>query len=294
MQRLKPLLAAAALVLLGFVVPSTNAAAAADKTINIGWTAWSDAEVVTRMAQQILEHRMGYKVKLTMADIGIQYQGIVDGDLDCMLMSWLPVTHHDYWVKVSDKVADLGILYTHARLGWVVPDYIPKSEVSSITDLQKPEVQKKLNDKIQGIDPGAGLMEASEKAIKAYHLNNYNLISASGAAMTAALQRAERRKQWIVVTGWSPHWMFAKWHLRYLKDPKRVLGGLEAVHALARKGLYQDHPDVVGFLSRMQLPLSDLQAVMYQADQTSYAKAVAAYIKSHPKRVNYWVTGQFK
>ena len=60
---------------------------AADKKINIGWTAWSDAEAVTTLAKKILEDRMGYKVELTMADIGIQYQGIATGKLDAMLMS---------------------------------------------------------------------------------------------------------------------------------------------------------------------------------------------------------------
>lgn len=65
---------------------------AADKKINIGWTAWSDAEAVTKLAKKVLEDRMGYKVEMTMADIGIQYQGIATGKLDAMLMSWQPLT----------------------------------------------------------------------------------------------------------------------------------------------------------------------------------------------------------
>ncbi len=34
---------------------------------------------------------------------------------------------------------------------------------------------------------------------------------------------AIRKKQWIVVTGWSPHWMFGRWNLHYLDDPKTTL-----------------------------------------------------------------------
>ena len=34
----------------------------------------------------------------------------------------------------------------------------------------------------------------------------------------AALERAVRRNQWIVVTGWSPHWMFGAYDLRYLDE----------------------------------------------------------------------------
>src|SRR5690606_21078107 len=130
----------------------------------------------------------------------------------------------DYWKRYQNEVVDLGILYSGARLGWVVPNYIPTSQLESFADLKKPEIRKKLKDKIQGIDSGAGITRLSQLALSEYDLDDYRLMTASGAAMTAALQKAIQNKEWIVVTGWSPHWMFAKWDLRYLKDPKKSLG----------------------------------------------------------------------
>src|SRR5687767_15798899 len=200
---------------LAFGLAAGSAAAQVEKKVNIGWTAWSDAEAVTKLAKEILEDRLGYTVELTMADIGIQYQGISGGKLDAMLMSWQPLTHKPYLDKVRKDVVDLGPLYTRAKLGWVVPDYVPADQLGSIEDLKKPEVQQKLSSRIQGIDPGAGLMQASEKTLKEYGLKNYQLVSASDAAMLAGLERAMKRNEWIVVTGWSPHWMFAKYKLRY-------------------------------------------------------------------------------
>jgi glycine betaine/proline transport system substrate-binding protein len=285
------LLSAAMTVSLGAGVVAAPAQAA-EKSINIGWTAWSDAEAVTKLAKRVIEERYGYKVELTMADIGIQYQGIASGKLDAMLMSWQPLTHKPYLDKVGKDVVDLGPIYTRARLGWVVPDYIPVDQVKSIKDLKKPEVQQKLGGKIQGIDPGSGLMQASEKALKTYDLKGIQLVSASDAAMLAALERAMKRNEWIVVTSWSPHWMFANWKLRYLEDPKGALGGLESVNALVRKGFYQDHPDVFEFLNRMVLPIGDLEAMMQEARQTSYEQAVDNYIKNNKARIDYWVTGK--
>ena len=77
---------------------------------------------------------------------------------------------------------------------------------------------------------------------KDYGLTDYQLISASDAAMLSGVERAERRKEWIVATAWSPHWMFAKSQLRYLDDPKGSLGGLESVNKLVRiqRQLLQD------------------------------------------------------
>jgi glycine betaine/proline transport system substrate-binding protein len=42
------------------------------------------------------------------------------------------------------------------------------------------------------------------------------------------------------------------------------------------------------------MPLSELEAVMLKASNSSYGDAVDAYIEENPKRVSYWVTGEFK
>lgn len=261
--------------------------------IRIGWTAWSSAEAVLNVAQKVLEDRMGYTVEPVMTNIGVQYQGLSRGNIDAMLMAWLPTTHKPYWDKFATEVVNLGPVYLGARLGWAVPAYVPESELASLEDLKKTAVRERLHRQIQGIDPGSGLMQASEKALEAYGLDDYTLISASGAGMTAALERAARGERWIVVTAWSPHWMFARWDLRYLDDPKGVLGGKERVHVLVRKGFYQDYPnEVAGFLARFHLPLADLEGLMLEASETSYEEAAANYVASHPRRVDYWVTGE--
>src|SRR3546814_1554596 len=78
-------------------------------------------------------------------------------------------------------------------------------------------------------------MQASEKAMKVYKLDDYTLQSSSEAGMLTAISRAYRKKHWIVATVWSPHWLWQKWDMRYLKDPKGALGGEEHIHAFASK-----------------------------------------------------------
>lgn len=259
------------------------------KPIRIGWTAWSDAEVVTNIAKLVLEQRLGQKVELVMTDVALQYAALQRGQIDLMLMAWLPGTHKSYWEKVKDDVEDLGVLYSDARLGWAVPAEIPVSTVRTIEDLKKPDVQEKLGGRIQGIDAGAGLMKLSEAALKTYGLD-YKLLTASDAAMVSALDRAIQRKQWIVVTTWSPHWMFSQYKLRYLEDPKQALGGSESIHALARKGFSADFPKAAAFVRNMKVPLSDLEAVMLKARDTNAAKEAAAYVASHGDVVNRWLS----
>jgi len=259
------------------------------KTLRIGWTAWSDAEAVTNMAKQLIEARLATKVELVMTDIALQYAGLQRGQIDLMLMAWLPGTHKAYYEKVQADIEDLGALYTDARLGWAVPDYIPKSMLNTLDDLKKPEVKDKLKGQIQGIDAGAGLMRSSEQAIKTYGLD-YKLLTASDAAMVSALDRAMRKKEWIVVTTWSPHWMFSQYKIRYLEEPQKVLGGAEEIHALARKGFTADFPKVAAFVKNFKIPLADLEGVMLKAKSSSYDKEAAAYIASHQPLVNKWLS----
>ncbi len=142
-----------------------------------------------------------------------------------------------------------------------------------------------------GIDPGAGLMRASEQAIKDYGLDNVTLVGGSDATLVGALKDAIARKQPIVVAAWTLDWMFAAYKLKYLADPKGALGGEETVNTVARKGLKADMPDVYAVLSRFKLSLNDEQAVMMQnqAAGADPAKTTAAWVATNPAVVKSWV-----
>lgn len=83
--------------------------------------------------------------------------------------------------------------------------------------------------------------------------------------------------------------MFGKYDLRYIADPKKALGEAEHVDILARKGFKEENAEVAGFLSRMKLPIADLEKAMFKAQETSYDEAVAAYITDHPDQIKAWV-----
>jgi len=279
-------------LLLPLLLLAALSPAAAREPMRIGWTAWADGVFVTRLAARLIEEELDQPVELVRSSIAEQYQGIASGRLDAMLMSWQPRTHAPYLARVGPRVEDLGILYEGARLGWAVPDYVPKKQVASIADLAAADVRERLDARITGIDPGSGLMRLSHYALARYRLAAYELEAGSGPAMTAALEQAIERGDWIVVTAWSPHWLFAAHDMRYLADPEGVLGGSEQVHALGRPGLHADHPAVAAMLSRMWLPLSDLQHALLEARNQSRAGAVERYIERHPRRVRYWLTGR--
>src|SRR6476620_1264776 len=97
------------------------------------------------LAARLIKDELRTEGELVQADVAPLYQGVARGDLDTMMMAWLPQTHADYYAKVKDKVETLGTVYDGAKLGWVVTDYIPADQNGSIEDLKKEDVQKKLS-----------------------------------------------------------------------------------------------------------------------------------------------------
>ena len=264
--------------------------AVAAEPLKIAVTNWADVLAVANVAKYVLETNLQQPVKFVQADIGIQYQGVARGDLDIMVGGWLPVTHATYYAKYKNDMDDVGIIYTGGRNGWAVPAYIPESELSSISDLNKPDVKSKLSGTIDGIEPGGGLMQASEKTLKAYDLNGYNLQSSSEAGMLAGVSRAYQSKQWVVATVWSPHWLFQKWQMRYLKDPKGTLGGEEQVHAFASKQFATQFPRADVFFKHFKLTLADVESIEFEGNTTNdYAAAAKKFVDAHPEKLKAWL-----
>jgi glycine betaine/proline transport system substrate-binding protein len=279
-------LAISTVVALGVGVGSALAA----EPIKMAVTNWADVLAVANVAKYVLETKLQQPVTFVQADIGIQYQGVARGDLDIMVGGWLPVTHAAYYAKYKNDMDDVGIIYTGGKNGWAVPAYVPESELSSISDLNKPDVKSKLNGTIDGIEPGGGLMQASEKTIKAYDLNGYNLQSSSEAGMLAGVQRAYQSKQWVVATVWSPHWLFQKWQMRYLKDPKGTLGGEEQVHAFASKQFASKFPRADVFFKHFKLTLADVESIEFEGNTTNdYAAAAKKFVDAHPEKLSAWL-----
>ncbi|WP_392350707.1 glycine betaine ABC transporter substrate-binding protein [Parasynechococcus sp.] len=261
-----------------------------ERPLRLGWSPWADAELISLMVAAVIEQELKRPVERVMADIGIQYQSVARGDLDLMLMAWLPLTHREYWTDVRDRVQDYGPMYS-GRLGWIVPNYVPESIINSIEQLRQPSLAARFNNRVQGIDPGSGLNKTSRDALKRYDLTTMELVSSSSAAMTAVLAKAIAEEDWLIATSWTPHWMFARYQLRFLKDPKGVFGGLERIHSIGRPGLDQSAPSVAAFLNRFHVPEPDLDALLLEAQDTSPAAAVERYLAENPSRLRYWTTG---
>lgn len=153
---------------------------------------------------------------------------------------------------------------------------------------------KQVNYTITGIEAGAGSMEKTEDALNKYGLKkaNWQIMPTSTAAMTSTLDKAVKHKQPIVVLSWQPHWMVAKYSLKFLKDPKHVYGHGESMRTIARLGFRKENPGAAKLLKQFNWKLDMAVPLMLKInDGMDTQKAINEFIETHPKQVKKWTKG---
>lgn len=160
---------------------------------------------------------------------------------------------------------------------------------SNDTDVKYGE---EMNYSITGIEPGAGVFQAAESAVEEYDLEGWQVQASSSGAMATALGEAYSNEEPIIVTGWSPHWKFAKYDLKYLEDPKGVFGDAETINTTVRQGLEEDMPEAYTVLDNFYWTPDDLEAVMLEISNGADPKEAAAeWIEANADQVTEWTDG---
>ncbi|MFV0496895.1 MAG: glycine betaine ABC transporter substrate-binding protein [Candidatus Fimivivens sp.] len=253
-------------------------------TVDIGYVNWAECIAVSNLWKVILEEQ-GYEVTLTQLDAAPLFVGLSKGDIDVFMDSWLPITHGTYWAEYQDSLEDYGIWYEDpAKLGIVVPSYVT---IDSIEELAGAADQ--FNNEIIGIDPGAGIMAATAAAQEAYGFD-LEVIQGSEPAMMVSLEKAYDKNEWIAITGWSPHWMFAKFDLKYLEDPNGAYGEAEEIHTLAHKDFSSEQPEVAAMLKKFKMndaQIGSLEALIN--DGMEPTDAAVQWIADNQEIVNTWI-----
>lgn len=145
---------------------------------------------------------------------------------------------------------------------------------------------------ITGIEPGAGVFQASEDAIEDYDLDGWEVQASSSGAMATELGEAIKDEKPIIVTGWSPHWKFSEYDLKYLEDPENTFGDEEDISTMVREGLEEDEPEAYKVLDQFSWTTDDLEAVMLDVHEGAEPEEAAAnWIEENQDKVDSWTEG---
>lgn len=286
------------------ILPWGSFAIAGERPFTIAYAQWSSSVASANLLKAVVQEKLDVPCRLVATDAEGMWRMVAAGEADAMVSAWLPATHSTYYKKYGAQMQDLGPNLKGTRIGLVVPKVTagrftagtglrnrPYIATQSITELGKDA--GKYNNRIVGIDPGAGVMEKTRAALKEYGLEgSFRLVEGSEVSMTAELSHAIRHQRWVVVTGWLPHWAFARWQLEFLDDPKGIYGDVGNIHTFVRKGLNADQPKLYALLDRFYWTPEDMgQLMLWIQEDTGlfpYEKA-QRWLRTHPERVAGWL-----
>lgn len=151
---------------------------------------------------------------------------------------------------------------------------------------------EEVNYEIVAIEPGAGVVKAAENAVEEYDLDGWEVMTSSSGAMATALGEAIDKEEPIIVTGWSPHWKFEAYDLKYLEDPKGVFGEAETIETMVREGLEEDLPNAYKLLEQFEWTTDDMEAVMLDISEgTQPTEAAEKWVAENEDKVSSWTEG---
>ncbi|WP_024654111.1 glycine betaine ABC transporter substrate-binding protein [Borrelia persica] len=261
------------------------------KSVKIAYVNWIGETVATNIIRVVFE-RIGYNVEILPVTASIMYQYVASGRVDGMVSAWVPTADKFYYEKFKDKFVDLGPNYEGTLQGFVVPSYVTISNISELKG-RGSEFQNKMI----GIDAGAGTQLSVEETLKLYELDKeYELISSSESVMLASLESAINKQEWILVPLWKPHWAFVKYDIKFLDDPLLSMGGPESIHSLVKLGLEESDPDAYYLFDNfywgddLLLPLIEKN---YKEPGQEYKNAIE-FVDTHKDYVKNWVPDKYK
>ena len=143
-------------------------------------------------------------------------------------------------------------------------------------------LEEQLDYTIVGIEPGSGTMEKAHAALEDYeNLKDWKLEESSAAGMLAELDKALKNEKPVIITGWNPHWMFSKYDLKYLEDPKKSFGEVEQINTIVRKGFQEDLPNAYTIVDRFYWEPKDMEEVMVDSQTSSFTEAANKWVEKN-------------
>jgi len=189
---------------------------------------------------------------------------------------WMPISDASLDKRYGSMLDNLGPNLTGCKSGLVVPSYVT---IDSIQEMKN--CANKFNNKICSLQRRTIVAQHAAEAIKEYDLNGYSMEYNDEEVMLAALDKAIKGKEWIVVTGWQPHYKFGVYELKFLNDPKGTFGKEEYCTTLIRKRLKEENAELYQIFKDFKLSMDIVNNALCEAYQgTKIEDAAIKYVDS--------------
>ncbi len=293
MTKTSSLLLAASLVA---SLPALAAEPASCRNVRFSDVGWTDITVTTAVTSKLLQS-LGYTTKTNLISVPVTYKSLENKDIDVFLGNWMPTMEADIKAyRDNGSVETVRANLEGAKYTLAVSAAAYEAGLKSFADIAK--FAKQLDGKIYGIEPGndgnrliQGMIDKNQ-----FGLGSFKLVESSEAGMLSQVQRAERRKNWVVFLGWEPHPMNSRFKMKYLEGGDDVFGpnlGGATIYTNVRKGYVQECANVGKLLTNLKFSLEMENALMDAVlnGNKKPEQAATTWLKANTKMVETWLDG---
>lgn len=261
--------------------------------ITFGYVEWPEAVMKTHVVSAVLQ-TLGYETEMLSLSVPLVLKGVSTGDLDVFLEAWFP----SMGSMVNPYLEDGSIIMTARNLDGTlyrpaVPTYVYEMGVTSMADLA--EHADEFDSAYYGIEPGNDGNEIMRRAIGkgTYNLSDWQLVESSEQGMLAAVERAIDQKEWIVFSGWRPHWMNNAYDIAYLDDPEGIWGEEGFVSTLVNSDYLEENPNLATFFEQFKVSVETQGEWIdqYGRQGRNPEEVAQEWIKANLDTVLGWVEG---
>jgi len=246
-----------------------------------------EGRAAAQAAKIILERDLGMQVELQESEPKAAFAAVARGKADVFLEAHLPTLHKEFFEKNRSKISDYGCLYRGVKSGLIVPAY---ADINKIAELNTRK--ERFNTRILGYESDQALISTLEQAVIPRYKLDFDLETSRELKLQADIRMAVSSGEWIVFAGTTPHWMFAKWELKFLRqDLDKLVWQTDDIRIVGRKELASDNPELVRFLGRFSFTedeMSDLLLKVWESTVTA-DMAVDQWLGFHEELVRSWV-----
>lgn len=284
---------------------------------------WDSVLVHNRIAGFVAEHGFGHEVDYLFADTLPGTFGLLRGDLDISMETWVDNVQESWDRGIADgSIIDLGPNFPNAPQGWYVPTYMIEGDpergiepmtpdLKSVDDLPRywevfrdPENPRK--GRFYNGPTGWAASEINTLSLEGYGLDAYYdpFFPGSQAALDASIVRAyERGEPWFGYY-WEPTGIMGRLDMTMLEEPPyteacwdertgdyacgypNVLVRIAVHHTVLDRA-----PDFVEFLRQYETELSHTNEAVAQMDDAGGDAQAAAlwFLKEYEELWTQWL-----
>jgi glycine betaine/proline transport system substrate-binding protein len=251
-------------------------------------------QVAAAVVEEVLL-RLGHEVEVREGPHPEMYPLLDRGELQLFADSWLPGGHGTYWEQIRDRVVEVAPLFDGARFFWAVPSYVPADLVSTLPDLTRPEVIRRMTTLVvQGTTPGAGLTMRSQQLVREYGLDATGWHHEIGD-LQAVIRTVDERiaaGDWFVTPLWQPQYLNEVHDMRPLDDPLGVFPPPDRASLVAHRAAFSGLPERTrDVLARIRFTVADVNAmdVAVNLDGLDPLAAARQWMGRSPGTVRSWL-----